>query len=330
MWFTGTPLNEPWMYDEIFASENIKAPSLHIVAEDDITKVRWNMKAVVKIEHDEFPPGVTKEQIDAWAETLDEDEKRARIYGEFFDLQGRVYKSFSRKRPPEGHVMPRDEWMAENKDWRTYPGFCVVDPHDRKPFAIAWGVVTPRDQMVFIDEWPNVDFIRQKSWRASTPEYAETIRNKERNLWMTMTDASAAYVGEERPANIMWRIMDPNFGRTPKAGTGRTLEDEFCDFDLNFDTSVDDDVEEGHIVVKRDLYEKRLLFLDNCTNTIKAMESYVWDEYRGKTDRSPKEKPKDKYKDFADLVRYACKSDLHWMPPGGLGLRNPWGNNGLG
>lgn len=336
MWFTGTPLNEPWMYDEIYASESKTAPSLHIVSESELTKIRWNVKAVIKIDHDEFPPGVTQEQIDAWAETLDEDEKRSRIYGEFFDLQGRVYKTFSRKRPAErpgdegGHVIPRDEWMAKNPSWREFPGFCVVDPHDRKPFAFAWGVVTPRDEIIFIDEWPDFDFTKQKSWRWALNEYGDMIRRKERDLWRTLTQAAAAGVGEELTPNVLWRIMDPNFGRTRKAGIGITLEDAFTEIGFDFDTSVDDDVDEGHLVVKRALYEGRLFFLDNCTNTIKAMENYVWDEYQGKTDRAPKEKPRDKFKDFADLVRYVCKSDLHWMPPGGLGVKNPWVANGLG
>ena len=306
--FTGTPISEAWMYEEIFAHSK----SVHVHSKRDLEGLSWNKHCIVKVNHDEFPPGVTKEQIDAWAETLDEEEKRARIYGEFFHLQGRVYKQFDRKL----HVLDRDQWFVDNPNWKDWPGFCCVDPHDRKPHAFGWGVITPREDIVFIDEWPNFDFFRQKSWRWSTDEYCEMIRDKEAGIW------------KDRPDPVVWRIMDPNFGRTQKAGIARTPEDEFADRGFFFDTSVDDDLEQGHMVVKSDLHNNRLFFLSHMTNTIRSLENYTWDDFVGRVDRTLKEKPKDKFKDFADVVRYVCKSDLRYMSPMAAGPANPWARAG--
>lgn len=295
--FTGTPINEPWMYEDIFAHKK----AVHIETPEQLKHLKWDSHAIVKVRHDEYPPGVTAEQIAAWAETLDEDEKLARVHGEFMHLQGRVYKQFDRAK----HVLDRDQFFADRPNWRSWPSLCVMDPHDRKPFAIAWAILTPRDEIVFIDEWPNVDFTRQKSWRWSIKEYADMIRERENSLW------GESQVGFEK--QITWRIMDPNFGRTQKAGTGKTPEDEFDELGIYFDTTVDDKLENGHMVVRAALHGERLFFLNNCMNTIKAMENYVWDEFRGRGERAPKEKPKDGFKDFADLVRYACMSDPHYF-----------------
>lgn len=303
--FTGTPIEEPWMYEDIFAHPK----AVHIEEAAALKRLTWDSHAIIKIKHDEYPPGVTAEQIAAWAETLDEDEKASRIYGEFLSLQGRVYKMFDRAK----HVLDRDQFFAERPDWRDYPAFCVIDPHDRKPFAIAWGVLTPRDEIVFIDEWPNIDFFKQKSWRWSIEEYVQMMREKEQALW------------GDKAHNICWRIMDPNFGRSQKAGTGRTLEEEFAERGMFFDTNVNDDVAAGHVVVKGDIHGQRLFVLTGLNNMVKSAENYIWDEFIGRGDRSVKERPKDKFKDFMDLWRYVCVSDLHYFSAGALSQKNPWG-----
>ena len=322
--FTGTPLEEAWMYDEIFAAPD----SVHVEKEEDLKRVKWNTKAITKFKRGENPH-ITEEQIQAYEDTLDEEEKAARIYGEFLHLQGRVYKGFDRTK----HVLPTDKFFVDHPDWKKYPGFCVIDPHDRKPFAIAWGVVTPRDETVFIDEWPHFDFVKQKSWKWDIGEYAAMMKSTEANLWGTIGEGAAAGLAEYGKPNIVWRIMDPNFGRTPKAGTARTVVDEFELHDFYFETTVDDDVSSGHLAVKSDLAANRLFVLDRCTNIIKGMENYTWDEYRGGKDRSPKERSRDKYKDFPDLVRYARKYPVEWFDQAAmLTYMRPAGfeNSGMG
>jgi len=319
---TATPLREPWMYDDLY--RNPKA--VHIEDRKDLKRLKWDSIAVVKIGRNDNPH-ISEDQMAAYEATLDEEDRRSRIYGEFRHLEGRVYKGFDSSK----HVYDRDRWFEENPKWRTYPAFCIVDPHDRKPWAFLWGVITPRDQLVAIHEWPDFDFAKQKQWTYSIDEYADLIRSTETNLWREPKHDAVGHIpGAEVTPNMVWRVMDPNFGRTQKAGTGVTTEDGLADRGFAFDTNVSDNIESGHMAVKESLYNGRLLVLSNCKNSVKAFENYTWDDYRGKSDRTAREKPKDKFKDFADLFRYAEMSDMHFFDNSvARTSRQEWFNNGL-
>ena len=82
--------------------------------------------------------------------------------------------------------------------------------------------------------------------------------------------------------------------------------------------------------MKTDLHNGRLFFTNNCKNTIKAMEKYSWDDYAAGKDRTVKEKPKDKFKDFADVVRYAIVGGVRFIDMTQFAYRQTWVNNGLG
>jgi hypothetical protein len=41
----------------------------------------------------------------------------------------------------------------------------------------------------------------------------------------------------------------------------------------------------------------------------------MWDDFRDKDGRSLKEAPKDKYKDFPDLIRYLCMAQPRYSKP---------------
>ena len=301
-----TPLKEPYLFEEIYNDDK----AIHIQAEKDLEQIKAENFSVVNVDLADTPY-ITEANKARFVAGLSDEEREARQHGRFIHLMGRVYKSFTRER----HVLDAVQWFADHPDWRTYPGFLVVDPHDRKPFAMGWGIVTPLDETIFLDEWPNFDFVKTKSFKAGVDEYLRIIHDKEREIWKTVTEGTAAGVEEAIEPNVALRIMDPNFGRTPKAGTGRSLVDEFADRGMWFDSTVDDNLESGHLAVRTDLENDKLFFMPNCSNLIKSMENYTWDEYRGKTDRSAKEQPKDRYKDFADVVRYARKYPVCYEDP---------------
>lgn len=303
--FALTPLDEPYLYDEIYTSKL----AIHVKEEADLERLKPDNYAIVSCDLSDTPY-MTDQQKEIAVSRWDEDEREARVHGRFKHLMGRVYKNFDRAQ----HVLGTDKFFTDHPDWQKYPAFCVIDPHDRKPFAMAWGVVTPRDEKVFIQEWPDFDFTKVKQYKASIDEYVAIIRDTEARLWQTTTE-SVSYGFDPKNAPIAWRIMDPNFGRSPKAGGGRTVEEEFADRQLYFDTTVDDDIPSGHLVVRNAFATKQVFFLDCCNNLTRGAENYTWDEYRGKTDHTPKEKPRDKYKDFMDLVRYLIKTDPKYFTP---------------
>lgn len=187
-----------------------------------------------------------------------------------------------------------------------YPKGLVVDPHTRKPFAMGWFMVTPQNDIVFFKEWPITPFYDTTN-SMSVPQYAELIKREEEGI-------------PGGSSSVVWRILDPNYGRTNTVYTGRTLEEEFDNEGLVFDCQVDNDIETGHLAVRRRLmYDKKkpisttnrptLFFGHHLKNFTQAFLHYQYVDPSRRTDRDPKESPKEKWKDFVDLVRYVCMYD---------------------
>lgn len=122
-WLTLTPLSQPWIYDEIFASQNSK--KIFVVTTD----IRDN-------------PHLSEEAIKSFESSLTEEEKEARIHGRFMHLTGLVYKEFN----PNFHIC---EPLTPRPDWTKY---FAIDPHERMPTAVLWMAVDKRDNHWIYDE----------------------------------------------------------------------------------------------------------------------------------------------------------------------------------
>jgi len=86
-------------------------------------------------------------------------------------------------------------------------------------------------------------------------------------------------------------------------------------------TDVNDDLAIGHKAVKDLLKptpngDQYLLIDRSCVNIDRGMRSYSYDEWRGKTaeGKTISERVKTDYKDFPDLLRYACMTPFEWRP----------------
>lgn len=161
---------------------------------------------------------------------------------------------------------------------------------------MGYFLVTPRQAIVFFDEWPRENYQDYRGGRRGLSEYVDVIRQIE--------DGDNSYGLPFQ--NIIWRILDPNFGRSPSVKSGRTLEEDFIGLGLSFDTTVSDDLEEGHLVVKEKLANESLYITPNCENIARSMRLYA---YKPKKPGARMERDGavlEDYKDFADVVRYAC------------------------
>jgi hypothetical protein len=141
----GTPVSEPWLYQEIYAPGLAKKdPNIHVIQGSTYDN-----------------PYLSKDFISDFEKRLTEDEKRVRLHGEFAHLQGRVFKEFSR----QTHVFNVQSWP---KEW---PVYVAIDPHPRKPNCVLYVGITPEDVLVTIDE-----IVLE-----GTPEdLAEAMRTKEK------------------------------------------------------------------------------------------------------------------------------------------------------
>jgi len=143
-----TPLDQPWMYDDIYTNPNC-------------------FSITVDISQNKYLP---KEAIERFALQLNEDEKEARLHGRFMHLSGLVYSEFG-----EAHLK---ESMPDG--WEEWPKWQVIDPHTRKPFAIIYFAVDPMGRIWIYDEWPREQFHKLKMSKYTPQDYANIFNEMEK------------------------------------------------------------------------------------------------------------------------------------------------------
>lgn len=231
-------------------------------------------------------PYISRAEKESFIADLHPDEIAARVDGKFSHLEGAIFKEFRR----DIHV------VHAHKPPDGAPIFMVMDPHDRRPSYLIWCYVDRRDRLVVFDEWPNEDFSTMKTSQLSIRDMAMIIKDKEGS--------------KIRPVE---RIIDPNFGRTPSHMTGRTLIEEYQEYDLDFYAEINNDISLGHTRIHERLeYKKRdpsLLVCDNCSNMLWAFESYVWRTRDIEGEYTARERPGEAGKDQIDTIRYLLDYD---------------------
>lgn len=206
-------------------------------------------------------------------------EREARENGDFIESKGLRYKSLDRSIHLIGPTQPSPYW----------PVVMAMDPHQRKGTAITWAYVDPHEKVVFFDEL---------HVQGTAKEVVAQIRAKE----------------AQHKARTILRIADPAIEKQVSGfGSERTTHTEFQDAGMSFTLADNNDA--GYSVVEEYLgwnKEKEftpmnspsVYFTEDCPETWYGMSHLRWDEYKFNNDRDPKERVKDKDKDFPDCVRY--------------------------
>ena len=221
----------------------------------------------------------------------DPDEIEARAHGNFMHLMGRIYKSFDRA----VHVAKAP--IVPPKNGVTH--YQSVDPHVGKPFAMIYGFIGVDGVLNIYKEWPLTRFQGAKDNNLGLSGYADLIRS----------------LDELR--KIEKRIIDRHFASKRSSAGGQNLKQDFSDLGLEFRDSYSvaadkEEVQTGILQVREFLaYDKskpidainrpRIVVSPDCKNTIEAFEKWSFDP--------DTMKPKDDFKDFADVVRYMVMAD---------------------
>ena len=237
------------------------------------------------------------------------DEILSRGYGIPVNLSGRIYPAFNKS----VHVIDYD--FVPNDNICLYN---ILDPHDRKPFALIWVAVHKTGTAYQIDEYPNVNFNDVLSDDKTYDMYRDIIKEKEKAL------------KDMYGVDVIKRIIDPNFGNKAvrlaessdrKAHT--TPKEEMAKRGFRYVDGIDA-LEAGHLKVREALhYEKtgdeitkqpRYFITDNCVNTIRHLSRYSRKDLTT-ADGDTKDKPgvQEKYKDFCDCVRYFWMSNPRYI-----------------
>lgn len=229
-------------------------------------------------------------------------DRLCRIYGVPTNLAGKIYPSFSR----DIHCVPMDMIPTTgNQLWH------VLDPHDRKPWAMGWYLVNKNGSIYCVDEYPNVNFNDMLSDDKTYGDYAQVIASKEKVI------RDMFNIGGQ-----IRRIIDPNFGNKTvqmaerTGGQSKTTPvKELAKLGLKYKDGIDA-LEAGHLEVRKLLNWKRaddgrftvapgIYFGDWLINHRNHLSKYSRKDIMG-VDGDIKDKvaPQDKFKDFSDLVRY--------------------------
>jgi phage terminase large subunit-like protein len=250
-------------------------------------------------------PYIDQNRLREEVKLMTPDEIKARMHGIPINLSGKIYPSFNKRI----HVIPFEE--APLNDVQIYH---ILDPHDRKPWAMQWIILHKTGTSYCIDEYPNRDFNEMISDDKTYDEYVGIIKQKEGALY------------DIYGKSVFKRIIDPNFGnktiriaeRTDdKAHT--TPKEELKKRGLEFKDALDS-LEAGHLKVREFLHyevkdkeivlQPKFFVTDNCPNTIKHLSRYSRkDIISADGDMKDKVGVQEKYKDFSDLVRYYLMSN---------------------
>lgn len=219
--------------------------------------------------------------------TMSQDERRAREFGEIAAIGQRIVTTFDSSCIIPATIVP-DE----------VPRVCVADPHHKKPTCLIWAAVFGEGanrSFVIYREWPTTDITKEGVPR------------------MTMHDLAGLIKTSEGKENIEWRFVDPQFGVQHAKVLGMqfaSFQEEMADYELYFDTTVDNDLERGIPKLRNafrtapEIGKPQVLVMDSCPNTIRALNYWAYEGLE-----QGKLKPSENYKDFADLVRYMIMAE---------------------
>jgi len=274
-----TSLNDhPWVVDGILGKAN--GEDVRVVYND----VETNCK-----QHG-INGTLDHAQIERILAQYDPDEREARKTGKPLSMSGRIYKGFDRS------VHVASEPISPDAEAVTH--YMVVDPAIGKPLAVIWAYVDATGTLSIYREYPEADFEGSKDSNLTVSDYIDLFKRLENGK------------------KIDERIIDRHFANSRRTLGGKTLKEEFSEHNFDFSDSYTmestSEVETGILKVKDylrhdvskpmdSLNRPKLIISPECRNTILAFERWGRNPDTGK--------PKENYKDFADVVRYLCMAD---------------------
>lgn len=252
---------------------------------------------------------INKVRVKKEARFMTRDEIKSRMYGMPINLTGKIYINFNKNI----HVIP-----FEDVPFNQVTLYHVLDPHDRKPWAMAWMAVHITGTAYVVDEYPDRNFNEMYSDGKTYREYAEIIREKEEGLKAIFR------------RGIHKRIIDPNFGNKTvqlaerQGGQASTTpKKELARLGLRFTDGIDT-LEAGHLAVRQALHwekkdeeivtQPKFFIVESCFNMANHLSRYSrGDILTASGDVKDKVKPKEKHKDYCDLARYFWMSNPKYV-----------------
>jgi len=275
---TLTPLTfSAWIKDELYDKQ----------IEKDIAVVEADVWSNC-YDHEQTRGILRTVDIDKMIQQYPEEEKLARIEGKFGHILGLVHK-INR----DIHVIKP---LAPNK--HDYVVYVAHDTHPRVPDAINWMAVDVKGTKYIVDE-----------------------------LIVDGTDAEIA--AKIKQKDMLWRVdrhlLDPSGFNTDKRSTEQCFGDRMMKLGINYQKGSKDltggirslnedlqfEMKNGEMISPPTMY-----ICDNCVHTLRELDNYVWDEYKGRQadEKNPKPKPKDKNDHNVENIHRLSIEDFRFYP----------------
>lgn len=252
VWFTLTPLEEPWLYDEIWEQCGV-SPRF------------WGMMLDMRKN-----PYLSKTAVNAFVEEVSQDDYEARVEGKFRHLVGKVFKNFTDEFP----YVVDDNYVTIARHW---PKLMVVDPHEKTPWALQWYALDIENDTVF-----RFEDIRHNP-ADGIEAFGNTVRNIELSFsspvsdHMRIIDSYAVKPTYNKGGNSLideiTAITGMHFRVADKSDQGKRLWDLINRYRINPATNL-----------------PRIVTLAKCASARKELKSYVWDRHRTKSGQYAEEK----------------------------------------
>lgn len=251
-WFTLTPLEEPWLFEELWEQCGVNPRY-------------WGMMMDMRKN-----PYLAKGSVDAFVSEVNEEDYESRVQGKFRHLVGKVFKAFSDDFP----YVVDDDYIKLSKTW---PRLLVVDPHEKTPWALQWYAYDEDNDTVY----------RYDEFRHDPADgievFGNVIRNKELEHnapvaeHMRIIDTYAAKPTYNKGGNSLIdeiaEITHMHFRVADKTDQNSRLWDLVNRYRINPVTNL-----------------PRLVTFASCTEARKEIKNYVWDKHRTKAGQYAEEK----------------------------------------
>lgn len=248
-------------------------------------------------------PYISKEAKTRVLEQMSPEEREARKSGRPMQFQGVVYPEIS-----------ESVHITDNKPGPHWPIYMAMDAHPRKPAQMVWVACGPGDSLMVVDEL---------EMKGTPKELADSIFRKEYELRQWIGGPSMAYKGVKmRYIDLSALTLDSDiqdhydllaefkkvglpFQKANRSSIGYQATKQYLYFDKKKDIS--------------SFNRPMLTFAKGrVPRTYFSMTHIIYDEYKSRQGRDPKERVKDWAKDPADCVRYICvqhpKHEMNYSP----------------
>lgn len=260
---TMTPLHGlTWVFDEIYDKQG-----------DDIDVITAEI-------YDN--PHLDPKEIKRLEGAYSDEEKEARLHGNFVEFAGLIYKEFNK----DVHIIK--DFPIPN-EWTR---IMCIDPGINNPTACLWIAIDTDDNWFVYDEYYEAE--------------------------KTIQENAAAIKGITGGQKIMAKLIDPAAdSRTPDRL--QSVRQQYMKYGVAT-RPANNDVSTGLSAVKQLLKvnektgKPRLKILEHCIATIKEMQRYRWGQYRVNAEgKNLKEKPQKVLDHCMDCLRYLAIEDFKFQ-----------------